>query len=190
MTHSTQNATSPKSTKSRNSDSSVSCGTNSNWDFGWIWICTEKLEFFDLLDSGVWKFQWNLSCKDHSLQIRGRSFSAKEPLMIGLFCVKWPMTTRHPMHLRHPVQSIAFGVSINLNLQSQSHWSPFSHFFNLKSQSMIEFSRSLSPQNLAKETLRTQSSIEIWDLRNGTPNAIGCMYMYTFMNVICIHWWM
>jgi len=115
----------------------VSCGTNSNWDFGWIWICTEKLESFDLLDSGVWNFQWNLSCKDHSLQIRGRSFSAKEPLMIGLFCVKWPMTTRHPMHLRHPVQSIAFGVSINLNLQSQSHWSPFSHFFNLKSQSMI-----------------------------------------------------
>ena len=27
----------------------------------------------------------------------------KEPLIIGLFCRKWPMTIRHPMGLGHPV---------------------------------------------------------------------------------------
>jgi len=32
-----------------------------------------------------------------------RSLSAKEPLITGLFCVKWPTKIRHPMHLRHPV---------------------------------------------------------------------------------------
>ena len=31
-----------------------------------------------------------------------RSFSAKEPLIIGLFFEKWPMKIRHPMILRHP----------------------------------------------------------------------------------------
>jgi len=32
-----------------------------------------------------------------------RSFFAKEPLSIGLFCRKWPRKMRHPMDLRHPV---------------------------------------------------------------------------------------
>jgi len=31
-----------------------------------------------------------------------RSFFAKEPLIIGLFCGKWPIKIRHPMGLRHP----------------------------------------------------------------------------------------
>ena len=48
----TENATFPKSTKSRNSDSSESCGTNSDWDFGVIWICTEEFEFCDLVNFG------------------------------------------------------------------------------------------------------------------------------------------
>jgi len=32
-----------------------------------------------------------------------RSFSAKEPLVIGLFGGKWPLKIRHPKGLRHPV---------------------------------------------------------------------------------------
>ena len=32
-----------------------------------------------------------------------RSFFAKEPIIIGLFCGQWPMKIRHPMGLRHPV---------------------------------------------------------------------------------------
>jgi len=32
-----------------------------------------------------------------------RSFSAKEPLIIGLICRKWPLKIRHPTSLRHPV---------------------------------------------------------------------------------------
>ena len=34
---------------------------------------------------------------------------------------------------------------------------------------MVSFQR-----NVAKEALRTRSSIEIWDWRNDTPNATGC----------------
>jgi len=35
-----------------------------------------------------------------------RSLSAKEPLIIGLFCGKWPVKIRHPTHLRHPVPHV------------------------------------------------------------------------------------
>jgi len=51
MTVSTENAAPPKSTKSKNSDSLVSRGTNSNFDL--IWICTKEFEFLHLLDFGV-----------------------------------------------------------------------------------------------------------------------------------------
>jgi len=34
-----------------------------------------------------------------------RSFFAKEPLIIGLFCGKWPIKIRHSLGLRHPVMS-------------------------------------------------------------------------------------
>ena len=48
MRVSTENATSPKSTQSRNPEFLVSRGTNSNWDFGSIWICSEEFEVLDL----------------------------------------------------------------------------------------------------------------------------------------------
>jgi len=56
MTDSTDSATFPKSTRSRNSDSSVSRGTNSNCDLGLIWICTVNFEFLDLVDFRVVAF--------------------------------------------------------------------------------------------------------------------------------------
>jgi len=84
MPVSTENATSPKSTKSRNSDSSVSHRTNSNWDFVVIWIRTDKFEFLDLVDFGDVSFSVETI-------IRCRPLSAKEPLIIGLFCGKWPI---------------------------------------------------------------------------------------------------
>ena len=37
-----------------------------------------------------------------------RSFFAKEPLIIGLFCEKWPKKIRHPTGLRHPVIVISY----------------------------------------------------------------------------------
>jgi len=37
--------------------------------------------------------------------LKCRSFSAKKPQIIGLFCGKRPMRIRHPMGLRHPVTS-------------------------------------------------------------------------------------
>ena len=50
ITVSTENATPPKPSKSKNSNFSSSCGTNSNGDFGLISSCTEKFEFLDLVD--------------------------------------------------------------------------------------------------------------------------------------------
>jgi len=52
MTLSTWNTTPPKSTKSTNLDSSISRGTNWDWNFGVIWICAEEFEFPDLVDLG------------------------------------------------------------------------------------------------------------------------------------------
>jgi len=52
MTLSTENSTSPKFTKSKNSNVSVSRSTDSTWDLGWTWIYTEEFEFLDLVDFG------------------------------------------------------------------------------------------------------------------------------------------
>ena len=41
-----------KSKVSRNSDSSISNGTNPNWDFGLSWICTQELKYLDLVGFG------------------------------------------------------------------------------------------------------------------------------------------
>jgi hypothetical protein len=56
MKVSTEIATPPKSTRSRNSDFSVFRGINQNQDFGLNWICTEELECLDLVDFGVVAF--------------------------------------------------------------------------------------------------------------------------------------
>ena len=39
--------------------------------------------------------------------LKCRSFFAKEPLIIGLFCRKWPVKIRHPMGLGRPVSQHA-----------------------------------------------------------------------------------
>jgi len=43
-------------------------------------------------------------CKD---ALSCRSFSANEPLILGLFCGNWSIQIRHPMTLRHPVLSLS-----------------------------------------------------------------------------------
>ena len=45
-----------------------------------------------------------------------RSFFAKEPLIIGIFCGKWPMEIRHPMTLRHPVLNSLDQLSIDMRV--------------------------------------------------------------------------
>jgi len=47
LTVCTEIGTPPKSTKSRDSNSLVSRGTNPDWDLGLIWTCTEKFECLD-----------------------------------------------------------------------------------------------------------------------------------------------
>ena len=61
MTVSTENASSSKSTKSENSVYLVSHGTSSILDCGFIWICTEGIEFLDLVNSRRFVyFQWKM----------------------------------------------------------------------------------------------------------------------------------
>jgi len=88
MIISIENTTSTKSTESRNSDSSVSRGTNSNWDFGLIWICTEKFEFLDLVDyGGIFSICSICSgnCLMPSISTLYRNFPQKSPIISGSF---------------------------------------------------------------------------------------------------------
>jgi len=63
MPVSAESAPSPKSTGSRNSGFLVSRGTNSNWDFGLIWNCTEEFEFLDSVNfGGVAMFAESVIC--------------------------------------------------------------------------------------------------------------------------------
>ena len=45
----------------------------------------------------------HIEIETHKRALSCRSFVAKEPLIIGLFCGKWPGKIRHPMGLGHPV---------------------------------------------------------------------------------------
>jgi len=53
-----------------------------------------------------------------------RSFPAKEPLIIGLFCGKWHTKIRHPMGFRHPVHvqgsKDVTGLKLNLSLRQRA----------------------------------------------------------------------
>jgi len=52
---------------------------------------------------------------------------------------------------------------------------PYCIWSVIQSRSPISISLVSFQRNAAKETWRTRSSIEIWDSRNDTPNATGCM---------------
>ena len=96
----TEHAAPSKSTKSRNSDSSVSCSTNLNWDFSLIWIFTGEFVNLDLVDFGRVTFSvesvidvlcsaTRIESSNHlywTYALSCRSFSAKEPLFIVFFC--------------------------------------------------------------------------------------------------------
>ena len=56
----------------------------------------------------IWRIKWNMTHFDTGWRRLMEAFScrlffAKEPLIIGLFCGKWPIKIRNPMGLRHPV---------------------------------------------------------------------------------------
>ena len=79
------------------------------------------------------------------------------------------------MILRHPVQPIAFGVSFNLNLQSQSCWSLFDGTWRKR---LRELEHGLSFEKEAT-TLQMQwvSMIDIFSLPQHT--RIGCLCIIT-----------
>jgi len=51
-----------------------------------------------------------------------RSFFTKRPLIIGLFCGKWPLTIRHPMGRRHPVPTCDAHHSLSINVMRTIHY--------------------------------------------------------------------
>jgi len=74
-------AASPKFTNSRNSDSSVSRGTNSKWDFGVVSMCTEEFEFLDSEDFGGVAFLESVIAIHYAVTTISRLLK-----IIGLFC--------------------------------------------------------------------------------------------------------
>jgi len=91
------NATPPKTTESKNSDSLVSHGTDSNWKFGQIWICTEESELVHLVDFGGAAFSVE-SGATFSCHFGG--FSNKSSLTY-----KWVMPHIRMSHATHINQS-------------------------------------------------------------------------------------
>jgi len=111
-------------------------------------------ESFDLLHSiEIW-ISWHLvecnksnassSTRGSLLHLECHWISISNLNLLGLFFNKtW-----------YKRQPIAFGVLLNLNLQSQSPWTP-------------------CQWNVVKETYRTRWSIEIWERRNDNPMVWG-----------------
>jgi len=60
-----------------------------------VYLYTQGVDYHPCIC--VWNSQDASSC---------RLFFAKEPLVIGLFCRKWPMKIVHPLTLRHPVSHV------------------------------------------------------------------------------------
>ena len=63
----------------------------------WIWGAVRK----GCLANGTAVTGWRRLIGCLKLQV----ICAKEPLILGLSCGKWPMRIRHPMTLRHPVSN-------------------------------------------------------------------------------------
>jgi hypothetical protein len=55
-----------------------------------------------------------------------RSLSTKKPLIIWLFCQKWPVKTRHPMRLHHPVLHSVVSSVLQMSVVSSLLWSSYS----------------------------------------------------------------
>jgi len=47
---------------------------------------------------------------------RATNYSAKEPLIIGLFCGEWPIHIRHPMGVRRPVRALALRFDFDFRI--------------------------------------------------------------------------
>jgi len=51
-----------------------------------------------------------------------KSLSAKETLIIRLFCGKWPVEIRHPTHLRHPVVDVLYDSFVRVTWLIYGTW--------------------------------------------------------------------
>jgi len=74
-----------KSARSRNSDFSVSRGTNPLWDFALIWSCTEKYIFLDTEDFGGVEFSVESVISWINVAVRSRGNSEKWAHIVGSY---------------------------------------------------------------------------------------------------------
>jgi len=80
-----------------------------------VLLCLKKVAF--LKKAAFVTFFVRISAKETCYTVAKmhyicRSFSAKEPPIIGLFCEKWSTDIRHHMHHRHPVQVVCVCVCV------------------------------------------------------------------------------
>ena len=62
----------------------------------------------------TYRYPWQLQGGEDTLDaLNCRSFFSKEPLILGLFCGKWPRKIRHPMGLCHPDSFVRVAWPIN-----------------------------------------------------------------------------
>ena len=108
--------------------------------------------------SGVWLFWkchtgWQRPIGCLILEVisrkRATNYRAKKPLIIGLFCGKWPVKTRHPVGLRHPVSHLSqqwhfiiVGTSLGGHIMNKE--TLFEH--HMSRMILFEVSRSQHPQ--------------------------------------------
>jgi len=81
------------------------CGVSTWWitdheTFFWITDCKSSMNYSsEVLDEAlIMTTGWP---RPIECLVSCRIFSAKEPLIIGLLCGKWPIKIRHPLRLRH-----------------------------------------------------------------------------------------
>jgi len=158
---------------------------------------------------------WRTNHRYHAIQViqggedpygalRCRSFIAKEPQIIGLFCGKRSVKIRHPMGLRHPVRSITHvswvgrkdrrmrrlnsyvmfrkHMSLRTYPLNPSYWSSQSLYTACCIWSVISSSSNLNRWSSSRGLfyhvpLKRDQGDSNWRLRfNDIPNAIGCTY--------------
>ena len=91
------------------------------WATGWQVICCKRATNYRALlrriNASFVYIRDELPCMCYRVTktqdaLSCRSFSAKQPRIIGLFCGKWPIKIRHPMGLRHHVLRMCVCVTV------------------------------------------------------------------------------
>ena len=100
------------STKSRNSDFSVSRGKDSNWEFGWIWVCTKDFEFLDLVEFG--KVAFSVESVTSCEWVTWRNHDACMQILSTDGCPWVPATCGGRAHVKRPREKVSSNYSADI----------------------------------------------------------------------------